>query len=1426
MSPAIHQYHQLSSPPSISSSSSSSSSASPPPRAERIPVPHESGPALPRTVSLADVPGDVMERLTTLHATATDIPRSCIKGWAGLIGPWLSDLNARLRSGKTATNAPIAAGAAIVFAVPFTADDVHKRMSAVRDGQWQTAFALAASSQSEFASRRPLLDRQRSHRSTGYMERRAFAKAIRALQPKRATESMSVVEDSMRRKVPRARHLWSRTTPPVNPPTTTRFPLSKLRKADPDNWENTVWKAVRGISNCASPGPSGLRREHLDVAARVSSARIPQCLAEVIDTICAGLVPADDRYITGCALSPVPKAKPGDYRPIGVGEVIRRVAARIGVRALCKLVEPELHGKRQYGVSRDGGHHVYHSTRLCAAQGQHVIEFDIENAFGEIDRERILRVVGDLDDVRPLVEALYGNDCLMTLRGSTTTLICDRGVVQGCPLASVLFALALQSAIDDARAQVNPALGMVTDVWYADDGRAASHSAIALEAFITSLRSTLAARGLTLAPHKSLFIVNAAYGDDHPDVTRLARHAKRVNMISCVGLPVCPVGLDDADALIQSHFDGVVTDALGVVSSLKTLEHPHHAVQVLACAGMWSRIQYHVRGYVDAIPNDTLDAAERGDIDVLRWACGTHGDMVGFPQWMIATLPLTGGGLGIPSVTVEALIHKSLCPSIRHDHAVRCPPRPKSADGDVRRKRVSILTAGLIRATLPLAKVAALMDAATSGARTWLTAPLCRADGTLVANTRVANTMLAQAIGCDVLPAGHHCLRNGESCRPSAPPACDPAGQHITNCAFVMTSRHNAVRDVIVHELITHAPHVHPLKEQGCNADGQPYVPPHDQQRVGDVVIHDHANRNWMFLDVAAGGLNMKHLDAACKKSGVYPKQQHIGKMEDPRREYVLRAKAQHVALAFGPTGAPSWHTRKFFTGVLAPILDAGNGFGRATYPSSVRLLTRCQIAILQSHATRLVALADELDGRSAANRNTAEARAVAAASERHRAATIHIDRTVADRLRNTTDECANERLGASRPISRPLDAAARNDIPPNTRSDARQQQPDHRCSPRVAPPTSGLCTPRPVPPQTPSRRASTTSTDTPRRSAASEPAPRQVVMGPRVIMFNGSTRISASDHGSSALSVLGSGPSTAAAAPRDGEASPITLPQSHRRPSTYIDPTDPRGGEGTRIYEWMADQAPHRRPGVGASAAAGAAAAAAAAPDAATPRTGVDDAVVGAPSTRPRRTRARSDQRRPKRRADGDTRGTASSASAPADMNSPDAQSCSTGPVDGPEDGGAPVPVKGFWRPYTTKGVVRQHFLAPTTRRARTSSRRENHSSRPREGYDPGQRNHVPRPNTEHSPIRRHSNGQQSPYARRPRTIDPVQREHASQRSNPDFVAECLQMTPAPAPPRQGLTSSSQEFHVALQEVFTCSPDQLQNCNHGTEPSLPSSTE
>ena len=838
-------------------------------------------------------------------------------------------------------------------------------------------------------------------------------KAVAALQRRNAAAAPAVIAASIKSKLPPQRHHWNRVPAPRS------FAPSAMQQVSARKWREKVWAALCETAPCAAPGPSALRREHIQAAAMIPSARIRERLADVIGAICAGMVPRDDHFVTGSTLSPVPKKEPGDFRPIGVGEILRRTAARIGLKLLLDQVGPTLHDKRQFGASRDGGHNVYQTIRRCAADGQFVVGIDLANAFCTVDRDRVLDTVRDLHDIRPLVEGLYGNDANMALRATGETIVSDRGVVQGCPLAALLFAMTIQPAIDEARSQLAATGLSVTDVWYADDGTAASHSAPALDIFLRYLGAAMANRGLTLSSKKAHFIAPADLEDDHIDVKLLATHAVRVPLIVCVGLPVCPRGQPDAETLIAHHFDEVVAGATDVVTTLKRLEHPQHIVQALALAGTWSRLQYYVRGYAGLLPTDALHRAELTDIDTLRAACGEHADSVDIPQWLVASLPLRDGGLGIHSVTAEAAIHAALRPSIAHDAPGACPPPPTKGALTAARDHVSITTADILRKSWSPAKMAALMDASSPAARAWLSAPLSRADNTLVTDPRTAATMIAHAIGCDILPAGYPCLRRGESCRPSQSPLCDPAGQHVTNCAYLFTRRHHAIRNTLLCELAEHAPHVSPMIEQGCRQDGEPYDPPHDADRVGDVVLRDHASASWMFIDVVVGGLAQHLMAKATRKRGVYPNEQHEKKMRDRRRTVVLAAKQQHVILAFGPSGSPSYHTDQFLR-TLARIIDPAQhgsiGTGRGAYTTAQRLLAKCQVAILQTTAHRAVELADELHATDPRHCNAGTARAAAAA-------TAKAVSDIREQLFNSHNRATRSRLGAAQALREPASA-------------------------------------------------------------------------------------------------------------------------------------------------------------------------------------------------------------------------------------------------------------------------------------------------------------------------------------------------------------------------------------------------------------------
>ena len=91
-------------------------------------------------------------------------------------------------------------------------------------------------------------------------------------------------------------------------------------------WIDFCARSLTACGRLASPGPSGLRAEHLREAAsyRPLAAELRDALAAVTDALCAGAVPGplrDGRLF----LLPKPRA-PDSLRPVGAGEVLRNVA--------------------------------------------------------------------------------------------------------------------------------------------------------------------------------------------------------------------------------------------------------------------------------------------------------------------------------------------------------------------------------------------------------------------------------------------------------------------------------------------------------------------------------------------------------------------------------------------------------------------------------------------------------------------------------------------------------------------------------------------------------------------------------------------------------------------------------------------------------------------------------------------------------------------------------------------------------------------------------------------------------------------------------------------------------------------------------------------------------------------------------------------
>ena len=89
-------------------------------------------------------------------------------------------------------------------------------------------------------------------------------------------------------------------------------------------------------------------------------------------------------------------------------------------------------------------HSARHLAKMCRSQEKVILLLDFENAFNRVDRALLLElVIALVPEAANVLRWLYKRETvLMTHRGDEVT--CSAGVMQGCPFASIAFALVVK----------------------------------------------------------------------------------------------------------------------------------------------------------------------------------------------------------------------------------------------------------------------------------------------------------------------------------------------------------------------------------------------------------------------------------------------------------------------------------------------------------------------------------------------------------------------------------------------------------------------------------------------------------------------------------------------------------------------------------------------------------------------------------------------------------------------------------------------------------------------------------------------------------------------------------------------------------------------------------------------------------------------
>ena len=244
-------------------------------------------------------------------------------------------------------------------------------------------------------------------------------------------------------------------------------PFSSDVKVDIIELEETI----KGFDPLTSSGPSRNSILFLTSCLKVDGNKtLIKELAAVIQLLIQAKVPTKmSRYLAGARLIALLKMKGQvavDIRPIAIGEMLRRIAAKYLCRVNRKEFLQYLTPTNQLGVgARCGIESIIHAVRLemeFADSDFVLFQVDFKNAFNNISRRHFLDIVKtDFPDIYNFINFCYGG--ISDLQWLDYIINSEVGSQQGDPLGPLLFALVLHCFVKVLQQLCHFSL------WYLDD---------------------------------------------------------------------------------------------------------------------------------------------------------------------------------------------------------------------------------------------------------------------------------------------------------------------------------------------------------------------------------------------------------------------------------------------------------------------------------------------------------------------------------------------------------------------------------------------------------------------------------------------------------------------------------------------------------------------------------------------------------------------------------------------------------------------------------------------------------------------------------------------------------------------------------------------------------------------------------------------
>ena len=405
-----------------------------------------------------------------------------------------------------------------------------------------------------------------------------------------------------------------------------------------------VLSALRSFQRGTSPGSSALRPQHLlDAVCGSTAPASVECLNSLtccINSLLAGTL--DSRlapWFCGAPLTALAK-KNGGFRPIAVGETLRRLVSKVCCLSVRSLLPDLLLPFGQVGVGISGGlEAAVHSMRsILSLYGSDsslcCLKLDMTNAFNECSRSNFLsRCHADLPELFAWVQWCYC--CAGELRFGPHRILSTTGVQQGDPLGPLLFSLVLRDFLSNCPVPD----GLHFQLWYLDDG-----ILVGTPSALSSFLDDLQLRGPSYGLHPNLSKCEVFWPSGDQSFTDFPPAVKRVVLPQAGGIDFLGSPIWGSPEFLSAFVGSVVDRVSALQERLRDLGDPQVELHLLrSCLGV-CKLNHLLR----TIPPGCVDSELLRFDDNLRHSLSSICNAsISDQSWLQATLPCSLGGLGL-----------------------------------------------------------------------------------------------------------------------------------------------------------------------------------------------------------------------------------------------------------------------------------------------------------------------------------------------------------------------------------------------------------------------------------------------------------------------------------------------------------------------------------------------------------------------------------------------------------------------------------------------------------------------------------------------------------------------------------------------------------------------------------------------------------